>query len=613
MQSVKLIQQCISGDIAAVRDLVAEMADVNAVLRGNSPLLAAIETNNIDLLDVLLQAGVDIPRFSHQSRTALVVAALQGRLVVVRWLLQQHPASLLDVRDDLGCTALILAVQNGNLDVASELLSVGADATIASNDGTTALTACSDVGMAERLLDLGLDIHARCEGGMDALLLACKRGDAEMATMLLSRGAGVYTRDHTGATALMHACDGGHAEVVKLLLEQKPHEDAENRWDEWTHAPRNDGITALHLAAHGGCVGCVQALVDAGVDVNVLIANVLGVNVMGVNHLGGDGSTPLHCAENVEVARILLDAGAEDLANNIDVTAASLACGIPDRIEILRLLLERFPDCGSPIRPLLFYAVENSNLEAVRALVAARPPGYVNIRDTLDLTALHMAMDPETARLLLELGADPRAVDKRGHTVLMGLGNVDFARLLLETAPDSVNARDLKGRTALMHLSCSPTDHKVLQELLRFIEERGIDAEVNHRDVNGDTALHMAMMGGNHLSVPLLLEKGAKVLGSGYEEMTVLMKLFMSDEAIESTYPHICWHISNIPEVNPWDNPDVDECLRIVLRTVFRHGDGVWKPDTPQIDADEDVGDAELEVPSDYELYQSFVKRRRLD
>jgi ankyrin repeat protein len=50
---------------------------------------------------------------------------------------------------------------------------------------------------------------------------------------------------------------------------------------------------------------------------------------------------------------------------------------------------------------------------------------------------------------------------------------------------------------------------------------------VNHADVNGDTALHMAMLRRTGCSVvQLLLEKGADTLGVGYGGTTVLTKQF---------------------------------------------------------------------------------------
>jgi ankyrin repeat protein len=300
---IKLIQQCKEGNIDAARRLIADFADVNIIHEGDSPLLIAIQRNNVELLDVLYHAAVDIARFSHENHTALMVAVLGGHMEAVRWLLQHQPAALLDARDDLGRSSLILALQNNHLDAAFALLEAGANINLPSNDGTTALTACSDAGMARRLQEL-TDVNARFEGGMTALLLACKRGDAKMAAMLLDHGADVYDRDDEGMTTLLHACIGGHAAVVELLLKQEPirlqgngyecaHGDAE--WSEFLYSRRDDGLNALHLAAMGGHAACAQALCGAGgVDVGVP---------------DGNDETALFFAD-VAVARVLLHAGA---------------------------------------------------------------------------------------------------------------------------------------------------------------------------------------------------------------------------------------------------------------------------------------------------------------
>jgi hypothetical protein len=80
-----------------------------------------------------------------------------------------------------------------------------------------------------------------------------------------------------------------------------------------------------------------------------------------------------------------------------------------------------------------------------------------------------------------------------------------------------------------MRLSCWERRYEALEELFRYCEEHGIDAEVNNKANNGDTALGMAVAFLNPRTVNLLLEKGAEValmLGSGREGLTVLMKAF---------------------------------------------------------------------------------------
>jgi ankyrin repeat protein len=376
--------------------------------------------------------------------------------------------------------------------------------------------------------------------------------------MMLDLGARLYNRDDYNRTALAHACSGGHAELVTLLLSKKPQDPSDlDDWDDWLHAADDDGKTALHLAVERCEVGCVQALVDAGFNVNIS---------------DRDRTSALLYADDVEIVRILLDAGAEDLRNEKDDSAASLACENPARIEVLRLILQRFPDTDHADYPLLSFAASVGNLEAVRLLVSTRPPGYVNVRNACGLTELLAVDRPEMVRLLLELGADPRIVDNAGKTPLMRHHNAVCARLLLDAAPDLVGARDLQGRTAVMHLSCCDGQHvaPALEELFRYCEEHGIDAEVNGRADNGDTALHVAMVRGDLRAVKLLLEQGADMMSISHDGTTVLMKPFLARDVLGSTYEDI--RMGYAARYHGLEDAQVSKCLKTLLDTVLLYG-----------------------------------------
>jgi ankyrin repeat protein len=133
----------------------------------------------------------------------------------------------------------------------------------------------------------------------------------------------------------------------------------------WLNTPlRYHGTraTALHAAVDGGFADAVQALVDAGADVNMK---------------DGQGTPPLQRACDVEVARILLDAGAGRADKGR--SSIALACEDPSRIEVLRLLLQRFPNPESRKQHYPIDAARFNNLEAVCALLDTRPHWYINI------------------------------------------------------------------------------------------------------------------------------------------------------------------------------------------------------------------------------------------
>jgi ankyrin repeat protein len=247
-----------------------------------------------------------------------------------------------------------------------------------------------------------------------------------------------------------------------------------------------------------------------------------------------------------------------------------LVCEDPEYVQILRLLLERFPDYDTPIIPVLFHAVGAENFEGVHLILSMRPPGHVNIQDLTGSTALFFTESAEMLKLLLELGADPRIADMDGGTRLMFASDADRARMLLEAAPDLVGMRDNKGRTALMHLSCNDDQYEELEVLLRYCNEHGLDAGVNNKDINGDTALQLAMVQCHFPTVLLLLKNGADVISSDDQDhaTTVLMQPLMDPAILSSMYDDLA-----IPDPRRFAAKDrkVRDCLRVLLNTVLLH------------------------------------------
>jgi ankyrin repeat protein len=60
-----------------------------------------------------------------------MIAAECGDFEMVQLLLQHHPPPPLNAHDEYGSTALLLAIKNNKLDIASLLLDAGADVTLA--------------------------------------------------------------------------------------------------------------------------------------------------------------------------------------------------------------------------------------------------------------------------------------------------------------------------------------------------------------------------------------------------------------------------------------------------------------------------------------------------
>lgn len=134
----------------------------------------------------------------------------------------------IDARDSQQQTALLLAVQHGNIDLARDLIGQGADINVEAANHDTPWLLAGALGRTEMLaamLETGkVDYTKRNRYGGDALIPACERGHVDTVRLLLERSKiDVNHVNNLGWTALLEAVilsDGGqrHIEIVRLLL-----------------------------------------------------------------------------------------------------------------------------------------------------------------------------------------------------------------------------------------------------------------------------------------------------------------------------------------------------------------------------------------------------------
>ena len=79
----------------------------------------------------------------------------------------------------------------------------------------------------------GMDINARDKDGTTALMIASEKGDIEMARLLIQGGADVNANNIDGYTALMYASYKGNLQIAELLIKNKADVNARDK-DGWT-------------------------------------------------------------------------------------------------------------------------------------------------------------------------------------------------------------------------------------------------------------------------------------------------------------------------------------------------------------------------------------------
>ncbi|KAF5026432.1 hypothetical protein F66182_1497 [Fusarium sp. NRRL 66182] len=281
---------------------------------------------------------------------------------------------------------------------------------------------------------------------------------------------------------------------------------------------------ALRWAVENDHAELVQQLLDQGADVNLA---------------SGDGWTCLHLAASCDVLEMLLTYGADMAARCGKYGLTPLHWATVDQnLGAVQLLVSRGADSSARGRdgrfPLHIAAIEGF-VEAIQVMLDAN--ANVVCEDDRNYTPLHFACREghlDAARLLIDhaaergrchvvkqllsSGADPRAVDEDGMTVLhlAVLGNsLATAQTLLDQSID-IESRDRYGATALV----AAVLHN-RAELASLLLSQGANAEAATNA--GETPLHLAVIYNERQMMELLIDKGANVEARDKNDQTPLL------------------------------------------------------------------------------------------
>nr|XP_060640140.1 B-cell lymphoma 3 protein [Anolis sagrei ordinatus] len=204
-------------------------------------------------------------------------------------------------------------------------------------------------------------------------------------------------------------------------------------------------------------------------------------------------------------------------------TPYSLLCSVEAQLALdIATATKQDEDGDTP----LHIAVVQGNLSVVQRLVALFHQGHRDLDtfNNLRQTPLHLAVitgQPALAKVLLTHGASPMVLDRHGQTALhlaCEHGSLRCLRELLEgsLAPLDLEARNFEGLTPL-HVAVGTSDHNMVLALL----EHG--ADVDAVDIkSGRSPLLHAVENNNLEMVELLLKHGANVNAQSYGGNTAL-------------------------------------------------------------------------------------------
>jgi ankyrin repeat protein len=570
---VPLAVAALLGKCDTLRLLLDKGADVNAQDdQGMTPLMIAVKMGRPESLKHCLDKFTSEQKEEmekSESVKLMLPADLEGYIKTVGLLLDK--GADVNEQDAAGETALMLSATSGSPEIVKLLLDKGADVNARSKAGYTALMLFSLVGRPDAvklLLDKGAVVNAMHHGTLTPLMCAAFLGHWAVAGALVDKGADINAHNSAGQTALIAAIlgpgllkqalaaktgkgaaldemrfllasapSGSSLETVKLLLERGADPNAKGL----------GGATPLMYCAMFGRPEVVPPLLKMGADINaqnsagmtpLMLACMMGPNqaklfwgdFLGKNSNFCSGKqTPVQVVPSVnpekcfEVAKLLIEKGADVNARDKTGFTALMWSGQMDRAELVKLLLDKGADVNAKEykgRPALMQFAMFGRPEVVQPLLDRGAD--VNVKDKDGLTALmYAAMLGRTkvTKLLLEKGADLRSGNKTGMTALMYAAMSLYCPKVKKLFA-GMGIPSGKIITALSYIP--PTSAADYFTAAKLLIESG--ADVNAKDQQGFSALtYAAILGGPGL-VRLLLDKGANVNAMDNSGFTVLKR-----------------------------------------------------------------------------------------
>lgn len=451
-------------DLDTAARLIAAGADPNAAnALGVTPLMLASTNRSARMAELLLDAAADPNAARPNGETALMHAALAGAADVARALVAR--GADVNALTSRGFSPLMFAAAEGHAAVAGVLAETGADlaarteAIVPKQTGYRR-SAVTEDGSPRRLRDNqallisqlpqdGDSEPRRPQGGFTPLLYAAMAGDLETVRTLVSAGADVNETAADGTTPLIVTLQRGVEEGLwRLPGGRNQHVAAFLLARGADPQLAEAGYTALHVASATGQYDAAQALLEHGADpddtqlwmpqrfINAMIPGDAYLTTGWVSQIGGTPFMLAAKSADAAMMRLLVDHGADPLLTaEGGANALMLAAGLAKRhatdvgyfiweedaaIEAIELAIELGLDVNAATdrgETALHGATRHAAHDVIRFLIARGAD--IEARTWADQTPLRIAEGylysgtyvayPETAALLLALGADPEA------------------------------------------------------------------------------------------------------------------------------------------------------------------------------------------------------------
>ena len=360
----------------------------------------------------------------------------------------------------------------------------------------------------ELVLNYGKDINQMGEEDIGGLYQAIKHNNIKAVKFFIENNANVEIAAYDGTTPLLLAIEENKPKIVELLIKEGKANIYGSYAGETDKYPiycavKNKNLNMIKIlldnnfdlnrepsilsyAIENGNENIIKYLVEKGSDVDytsingmsVLYDAVLNLNPKLVEYLLEKGASIEGAGNSYIYGNIITAAAGSKFNNSNDkspVDLEALEKSAENSVKITKMII------GKADNNLI-----NDSLEGKTPLIIAVGNSYF-----------------ETAKILIENGADVNSVDFEGWSALsyaVNNGDIGIAKLLL------TNKAKIKGE--LLLAIKSPIVESRIDMMKLLIDNK---ANINYTDDDGFTPLNIAIETGNMETVKLLITNGADV------------------------------------------------------------------------------------------------------
>ena len=347
-----LMNAALNGNVQVVKSVIKRGADPSLMdNRGWNTLHCAAQGGDTDIISLIHTHLPNIESKTGEGHTPLMVAALYGKLHVVKWFLEKK--AIVACESNRGWNTLHCAARGGDTDIISLIHTHLPNIESKTGEGDTPLMVAAFTGKLHAVkwfLEKGATVACECNRGWNTLHCAAKGGDTDIISLIHTHLPNIESKTGKGKTPLMVAALCGKLHAVKWFLEKGAIVACET----------NRGWNTLHCAAQGG-------------DTDII--SLIHTHLPNIESKTGEGDTPLMVAAlagKLHAVKWFLEKGAtvtSAKSNGWNILHFAAKGSDPDTID---LILTHLPDIESKTadgKTPLIIAVLHGKLQGVKCLL----------------------------------------------------------------------------------------------------------------------------------------------------------------------------------------------------------------------------------------------------